>query len=118
MKKFLFLLIFAASISNLHALPEKKKIQLLLDKVEKSGLTFIRNGSKHTSAAARKHLEMKMNKSWVTINTAEKFIKYIATKSSFSGNLYMIQLKNGTKIKSADWLKARLREIESHAKEN
>lgn len=94
------------------SITEKQKIAKLLDVVERSGVTFIRNGSEHSAKQARQHLELKLRRAGSRIRTARHFIRYLATKSSWTGRLYYIRLKNGTKIPAGKWLLARLVEIE------
>lgn len=98
---------------------EKTKIDFLIEEVSKVEGTFIRNGTEHTPKEASKHLNMKLNNalnSWFTPNkkdwTALMFIEKIATKSSLSGEFYLIKLKDGTTVKSGLWLKNKLKNID------
>ncbi|MFN0206477.1 MAG: DUF5329 family protein, partial [Planctomycetota bacterium] len=47
------------------------------------------------------------------IVNAEQFIQKCATRSETSGKDYEIILKSGERVKSGEWLSARLREIRS-----
>jgi hypothetical protein len=94
------------------ALSEQEKIQYLLNRVETSGLIFIRNGSEYSSRDARKHLELKLSKAGSAIRTANQFIAHIATGSSWTGAPYYIRLRDGSMVKSADWLRKILDELE------
>ena len=100
---------------NAEELSEEQKIDRLIELVSKSGATFIRNGSEHSATAAAAHMRLKLSRSGGMIKTAEHFIEYIATKSSFTGRPYYIQFPDGRKVKSADWLRARLAELEGAA---
>ena len=101
-----------AGFTAKNVLSEKQKIELLLEQIENSDCTFIRNGTEYPAAKAREHLETKLSKSWISIDTADKFIKYIASKSYLSGKPYYVRLKNGKTIKAGKWFKTKLREIE------
>lgn len=105
----------AAKAEGETELSEQKKIEMLIASVEDSGGTFVRNGSEHSATAAAAHMRMKLSRAGGAIRTAQQFIKYIATKSSITGIAYRIKLPDGSEHKSADWLRARLAEIESQA---
>ncbi|MBT8444776.1 MAG: DUF5329 domain-containing protein [Gammaproteobacteria bacterium] len=83
------------------------EIKYLLDVVGDSGCTFNRNGKEHTADEARDHLAMKYRRAGSRIKTAESFIKYLASESSWTGKPYMIEC-NGASIPSRDWLTDRL----------
>ncbi len=119
MKKLLCLFfifpLFAAEISD------QEKINKLLTAVEKSGLTFVRNGKEYDSAKARKHLEYKYNyvlKGFWFWQKGQKvsvkqFIDKIASGSSTTGKPYHIKTKAGTLVPTKDWLYQKLNEIDS-----
>ena len=98
--------------AHANAMAELDKINLLLAEIENSGSIFIRNGTEYGSHAAKKHLEYKLSKSPVKIKTADDFITYIATKSSFSGTLYYIKMPGGETSTCESWLRKKLREID------
>lgn len=91
---------------------EPEKIEALLDTVENSGVTFIRDGEEHDGKWAREHLEDKM-KEIKGANTAEDFITKIGSFSRATGKPYIIKLKDGTQMESAKWLHAQLKEFET-----
>lgn len=77
-------------------LTEPQKIDHLITFVRNlKGATFIRNGDEHTAQAAADHLQMKREKAGTRIKTAQDFIDKVASKSSISGELYMIKFPNG-----------------------
>lgn len=76
---------------------------------------FLRNGDVHTAAEAGAHLRLKRKKAGARIKSAEDFITYCATGSSLTGKPYRIRLADGTEVASADFLRARLRELRAHA---
>lgn len=116
-----FLFITFVSPAQSESLSEKDKIFKLLDAVEKSNLTFIRNGSEYSSKKARSHLEYKYN--YVTKGfwfwqkgedvTVRNFIDKLASESSTTKKKYYIKTKEGTKVPARDWLNIKLKIIES-----
>ena len=112
----LILFFLFGSLSSIFALSEAEKIQALLDIIVKSNLIFIRNSVEYSAVRTRKHLELKLSYAGSRISTAEQFIKYIATKSSWTGKPYYVKLPDGKKIKTADWLHQKLKEIEKKNK--
>lgn len=111
-------LLLAASMSSLSAgeLPaaEEGKINSLISHVE--GLTntkFIRNGKAYDATTAAKFLRGKWKANKDKIHSAQDFIDHAATVSGTTGQKYIIQLENGEKPLCADYLKARLKKIET-----
>lgn len=70
-----------------------EEIRGLLDFVEHSPCTFIRNGDEYPGPRARTHLEQKLNylESKNRVKSAEDFIDLAATKSSMSGRAYEVR---------------------------
>jgi hypothetical protein len=83
------------------------EITHLLNAIADSACVFHRNGKNHSPAEARDHLAMKLRRAGSRIDTAEDFIKYLATKSSWTGKPYSIRCADDS-TPSADWLNARL----------
>lgn len=88
---------------------EKAKVEIghLLEYINDSGCTFIRNNKEHSGEEAKTHIMRKYNYYKPRIKTTEDFIKYTATKSSISGNIYKVRC-NSREIPCADWLRAEL----------
>ncbi|MCR9141149.1 MAG: DUF5329 domain-containing protein [bacterium] len=103
----------AAAPDEEKELTEAEKIELLITRVANSGGVFVRNGSEHSASAAAAHMRMKYSRAGGLIKTARNFIQHIATKSSITGRPYLIRFPDGREYKSAEWLQARLAEIES-----
>ncbi len=103
------------SLAGDTAARERERIHALLDALERSGLEFIRNGFTHTAREARAHLEMKLDRAGGRVTTAEQFIRHCATRSSLSGRPYLVRLADGSTVHAADWLRARLAEIDSRS---
>jgi len=83
--------------------PTDSEIQHLLRFISQSNCIFIRNGEEHKSQKAREHIERKYDYYRDKVSSAEDFIKYAATKSSFSGKKYMARCGDKT-IPSSQWL--------------
>ena len=73
---------------------------------------FIRNGTSYDSAAAVKHLRLKLRAAGSRIKTAEDFISYCASASSVSGRPYEIRFSDGQVVLSADFLRQKLLEFD------
>ena len=72
------------------------------------GATFIRNGTAHAPAAAEAHLRLKWSNQKAQIKTAEDFIRLCATKSSMSGDIYLIRFADGHEEPAASLLTRQL----------
>lgn len=85
--------------TKVEALPQTAaEIRGLLEFVENSDCTFIRNGAAYAGPRARAHLERKLNylESKNKVKSAEDFIDLAATKSSMSGRAYEVRCSDGT----------------------
>ncbi len=109
-KAVLLFFIFTSALYADSTIKVNQEIEHLLEYVESSGCTFIRNGRESNSAKARAHIQKKYNYIKKRVKTTEDFIKYSATKSSMSGKPYKIRC-SGKEIHVADWLDAELRKI-------
>lgn len=98
--------------SHAAAMNESEKIEALLISIECSDLIFIRNGIEYSSREARKHLGIKLSKAGMGIRTARQFIDHIATRSTWTGQPYLVKFPDGSVMKTADWLRRRLAEME------
>jgi hypothetical protein len=100
------LLLVAACASPVRADPApaaQAEIDHLLGFVAASSCTFIRNGTSHPAPEARDHLAGKFQFAKGRIDTADEFIRYLATESSLSHEPY--KLKCGTHEQPAGvWL--------------
>ena len=91
------------------ALSEEDKIRLLIRSIrDLDGAVFIRNGEEHESAAAAEHLRKKWKWKSKQIATVGDFIRIVATKSSTTGQPYVIRLPDGQEIESARFLREQL----------
>ena len=83
--------------------PTGQEIQHLLDFIAGSSCTFIRNGTEYPASDARAHIERKYGYVKSRVNSAEDFIKFTATQSSFSGKPYRVVCA-GKESLSRNWL--------------
>ncbi len=83
---------------------ERELIDRLLDVVQTSPLTFVRNGSTHGGAAAAQLLRSKYGEERSRIGTAEEFIAVVGTRSSTTGQPYVVRTAEGTERPLAEWL--------------
>jgi hypothetical protein len=80
---------------------EAAKIQSLIASVEAlDGATFIRNGREYDARTASNHLRLKLKNAGDRVRTAEDFIKFCGSKSSITGEPYLIRLANGVTVKA------------------
>lgn len=91
---------------------ESAKIDRLIQKIrELEGAVFIRNGTEHSAQEAAEHLQLKRSKAGKRLQTAEDFIRYCATKSSLSGEPYLIRFKDGHSEPAAEFLRNYLKTL-------
>jgi hypothetical protein len=95
---FLLFVFFSASAAYAVIPAEQQKIDSMLNSLANSDVTFIRNGEEHDGKWAADHLRQKqaeIQTSGETINTAQDFIKKVATSSRESKKPYIVKLANG-----------------------
>ena len=94
-------------------LSEDEKIQKLISSLsELEDATFVRNGQPYGVEEAITHMQKKWEWKKAEIKTAEDFIRIVASRSSVTGEPYIIKLPDGTEIKSEDWFRKQLAIIE------
>lgn len=91
----------------------RAEIDALLAKLEHSGCRFNRNGSWYGAPEARAHLQKKLDYAIEhdLLHSPEQFIAEAASRSSMSGEEYLVHCPGGQPQPSARWLHARLEEI-------
>ncbi len=92
------------------------EIQSLLTRLESSNCKFNRNGVWYSAADARRHLERKL-KSAGSPRSAEQFVERIASKSSMTGEPYLVSCNDVVPVRSRDWLLIQLSEIRASARD-
>ncbi len=88
---------------------EEQKIEALLAFVAaQKDIRFVRNGSDYDAATAVKFLRAKWDRQKAEIKTVSDFIDKAATKSSTTGQPYLIRFKDKTEMPCADFLRKQL----------
>ncbi|QBG37793.1 hypothetical protein EMK97_10065 [Litorilituus sediminis] len=82
----------------------QSEINHLLAFVAQTSCTYERNGSFHNGREAVAHIKKKYRYFADDIKSAEDFIHYSASKSTFSGKHYTIHCPEQKPIKSQTWL--------------
>ena len=103
-----FLLIAATVLVPIESQADTEiEIKHILEYIENSKCSFIRNGKEYNTKEALVHILNKYvyTKRW--IKSAEDFIKYTATKSSMSGRPYTVRC-DGRENLCAEWLSEEL----------
>jgi hypothetical protein len=87
------------------------EIQYLLQATENSGCEFYRNGSWHSAAEARTHLAQKYDQAQKqsALRSADDFIEVVATRSSVTGELYLLRCQDAKPVASASWFRETLK---------
>jgi hypothetical protein len=89
---------------------ETARIQYLIASVEAlEGAKFIRNGREHDARSASDHLRLKLKVAGNKVKTAEDFIKFCASKSSITGEPYLMRFADGTTVKSEVFFRDKLK---------
>jgi hypothetical protein len=92
---------------------QQARIDFLIHGVETAtSLKFVRNGTEYDGAAGAKHLRMKLGYAGERVKTAEDFVKYCASESSFTHQKYKIRAADGTMTDAATYFQAKLREFD------
>jgi hypothetical protein len=100
-------LLVTALISRVSGADTIWEINKLLNTIEQSGCIFIRNGTEHTAAEARDHIQKKYKYVRSHVMTAEDFIRLAATESSITGKPYRTRC-NGHEMFTKEWLTKKL----------
>jgi hypothetical protein len=104
-----FLLIAATVLVHMESQADTDtEIKHIIEYIENSNCTFIRNGKEYNTKEALVHIQNKYKYTKRWIKSAEDFIKYTVTKSSMSGRPYKVRC-DGLKILSAEWLSEELK---------
>jgi Family of unknown function (DUF5329) len=113
MRKLAFvalMLISAASAAEGVPPVAQQEINHLFAYLKASGCQFSRNGSWYTPQEAVDHLNDKYQYliHHDMVNTAEDFIEYAATKSSWSGKAYEVKCGSAAAEETSGWFRAEL----------
>ena len=86
------------------------EIDHLLEAIGTSGCVFIRNGTRHDAEKAEEHLRMKYKRGRRYATSAEAFIERLASKSSMTRKLYMMECPGVEAEPAGEWLTRHLEE--------
>lgn len=93
---------------------EQARIDRLIGFVGSQARTqFIRNGAAYSGKDAAKFLRGKLDKIGEHVGTAQQFIEQIASKSSTSGQAYLIRFADGRVVTAAEFLGDELRRMDA-----
>ena len=93
-------------------LSEGARVEYLIASVEAlETAKFIRNGREYEARAASSHLRLKLRGAGDRVKTAEDFIALCASKSSMSGEPYLIRFADGTTVKAEVFFSGKLKEL-------
>jgi len=122
MQRRLFLLLtgilIAASAVAALSPAVKAEIDSLLARLETSACEFNRNGSWYPATDAKAHLLQKLKylEDRGMVQSTEQFIELAASKSSLSGQPYLVRCANAAPIPSSTWLLSQLQALRPAAK--
>jgi len=87
---------------------KEQEIQHLIKFIQTTDCQYERNGEFYNGLQAVKHINRKYAHYGDEITSAEDFIFYAASKSSFSGQAYRVHCQDKKPQKSQDWLSTEL----------
>ncbi len=116
MKNISVVFVVLFSLVAVHAyaqdISEAAKIHYLIASVETlEGAKLIRNGREYDTRAASDHLRLKLKVTGDKVKTAEDFITLCASKSSITGEPYLMRFADGTTVKSEVFFRNKLKTI-------
>jgi hypothetical protein len=87
----------------------------LLFRLEASGCEFNRNGTWHTATDAKSHLLRKLQylEDSGAVQTTDQFIELAASRSSTTGQPYLVKCADGASVESSAWLRSQLQFLRS-----
>lgn len=115
--KIFFVNLFVLNTANADVpAGQVKEVNHLLDFVKNSGCVINRNGTDHPAEKGIEHIEMKYDYFRDDIKNTEEFIEYSATKSTMSGDYYMVACPGKKVIRTQDWLMVELKHFRAEQK--
>jgi ABC-type sugar transport system substrate-binding protein len=98
-------LLFAGAASAGVSPAEQARIDRLIEYIHThKDVTFVRNGKDYSCEDAAKFMRGKMKAMGEHVSTAQQFIEQIASKSSTSGQPYMVRFADGKTLPVAKFL--------------
>ena len=92
------------------------EVNHLLAFVKESGCIINRNGTEHPAVKGVSHIEKNYDYFRDDITSTEEFIEYSATKSTMSGDFYMVSCPGKEAIRTQDWLMDELKRFRREKK--
>jgi aminoglycoside phosphotransferase (APT) family kinase protein len=80
----------------------------------RTDIRFVRNGKEYSSTQAADFLRGKLQWRIDKVATAQDFIEQVGTRSTASGEAYLVRLANGQTVPSAHFLAQELRRLGKH----
>lgn len=110
LKALFFIAVFFISVTLQAQVSQEAQAEIegLLERVANSGCQFERNGVSHNAETARDHLRLKYKRGKRYVSDAQTFIDRLASKSSWSGKVYMMTCPNEPSQPSGLWLHQQL----------
>ncbi len=87
------------------------EINHLLQYIETSECSFIRNDKFYPGEKAVEHINKKYKHFLDRIQSAEDFIEYSATKSELTGKYYYVKCNEHSRVRLKDWLLVEVKRI-------
>ncbi len=84
--------------------PAQKTIDYLIQTTERSGFTFIRNGTEHSASEAAALMRRKLGFVKAQVKTPEDFIRLAASQSHLTGKPYLVKVADGKTMSGGAWL--------------
>ena len=112
---FIYLFVLHAANADVPA-DQVKEVNHLLAYVKNSGCVINRNGTDHPAEKGIEHIEKKYDYFRDDIENTEEFIEYSATKSTMSGDYYMVTCPGEKAVRTQDWLMLELRRFRAEQK--
>jgi hypothetical protein len=94
---------------------ERARIDRLIEAVAlRTDIRFVRNGKEYTSTQAADFLRGKLQWRIDKVATVQDFIEQVGTRSTASGEVYLVRLASGQTLPSAQFLAQELRRLGKH----
>ena len=93
---------------------EQARIDRVIEYIQsRKDMKFIRNGSEYSCEDAAKFMRGKMKSMGEHVSSAQQFIEQIATKSSTTGQPYMVRFVDGKTMPLAQFLGDELKRMDA-----
>ncbi|HNO78543.1 MAG TPA: DUF5329 family protein [Phycisphaerae bacterium] len=86
----------------------RDKIEFMLNAIDQSEFTFIRNGKPFDGQSAAKHLRNKLATSPTPVTKVDAFIEDFASRSSMTDEPYKVLTADGRELELGQWLRSLL----------